>query len=63
MKKILLISVESINNSGDELLGITTEWLIKQDTDIEVIREQLMPKYSQLINLIPKVFLLSHLTI
>ena len=40
---ILLFSLESINNAGDEILRVTTEYLIKQVSTCKIIRIQLRP--------------------
>lgn len=42
-KKIVLFSLENISNTGDEILGATTEWLINKSTSGDIIRAQLTP--------------------
>ena len=42
-KKIVLFSLENISNTGDEILGATTEWLINRSTSGDIIRAQLTP--------------------
>lgn len=48
MKKILLIGLENINNAGDEILRVTTEFLIHQCGDFETQNAQLMPDLKTL---------------
>lgn len=48
MKKILLIGLENINNAGDEILRVTTEFLIHQCGDFETQNAQLMPDLQTL---------------
>lgn len=45
MKKILLLSLESINNGGDQMLGDTTQYLINNIGDFQIERIQLKPSY------------------
>ena len=48
MKTVLLFSLESINNAGDQILGVTTEWLVQQCGVYKTKRAQLMPELSTL---------------
>ncbi len=48
MKKIIVFGLESIKNAGDQMLGDTTEFLIKQIGDFSVERRQLQPTFRQL---------------
>lgn len=48
---ILLFSLESINNAGDEILRVTTEYLIKQVSTCKIIRIQLKPRKSDVYGL------------
>ena len=41
---VLLFSLESINNAGDEILRVTTEYLIKQISSCRILRIQLKPR-------------------
>lgn len=46
MKKIAVVSWNSINNAGDEILGTITENLIKEQIDAQVVQVQLYPQYK-----------------
>lgn len=48
MKKIVVFSLESIKNTGDQMLGDTTEFLIKQLGNYYIERKQLQPTFKQL---------------
>lgn len=48
MKKVVVFSLESIKNAGDQMLGDTTEFLIKQIGNFSVERKQLQPTFKQL---------------
>lgn len=48
MKKIVVFSLESIKNAGDQMLGDTTEFLIKQLGNYSIERRQLKPTFKQL---------------
>ena len=39
-KKIIILALENIQNVGDELLGVTTEWLVKSVSSLPVERRQ-----------------------
>ena len=39
-KKIIILALENIQNIGDELLGVTTQWLAKSVTSFKVERRQ-----------------------
>ena len=58
MRKITIASLSSIGNVGDDLLGLSTEWLVNRYGGSELITErvQLMPSYTQLVK---KGYLLS----
>lgn len=43
-ERILLFSLESINNAGDEILRVTTEYLIRQVSSSDVQHVQLKPR-------------------
>ena len=49
MKKIVIFSLESIANGGDQMLGDTTEYLISNVDDVEISRAQLMPRDEQFV--------------
>ena len=55
MQRIVLLGLESIGNAGDEILAVTTEWLLKNTIsdreDAEIKRKQLMPAYKDIIRL------------
>ena len=45
--RILVFSLETINNAGDEILGVTTEYLIRRVCgNAEIKRSQLMPTWN-----------------
>ena len=51
MKTICVLSLESINNAGDEILGSTTKWLIEKAVnnildDVRVVKIELYPKWN-----------------
>ena len=39
-KKVIVLALECIQNVGDELLGVTTQWLVKSVSSIPVERKQ-----------------------
>lgn len=43
--KVLILSYETINNIGEELLGVCTEWLVHKNSDATTLRAQLVPNY------------------
>ena len=49
MKKIVIFSLESINNAGDEILGDTTYYLLNNISGLNIKRVQLCPNKKQLI--------------
>lgn len=49
MKNIVIFSLESIANGGDQMLGDTTEYLISNVDDVEISRAQLMPRDEQFV--------------
>lgn len=49
MKKIVIFSLESIANGGDQMLGDTTEFLISDANDVKISRAQLMPRDTQFV--------------
>lgn len=49
MKKIVIFSLESINNAGDEILGTTTQYIVEQSHCL-VKRAELMPNDRQVKN-------------
>ena len=49
MKNIAVFSLDSINNAGDEILGITTCYLLKDINGIKIKKTQLRPNRKQMI--------------
>ena len=63
-KKIALFSLDNISNTGDELLGVTTEWLIKRSASWNIIKAQFTPlKDKTLIGKIKSVLLKPYLSV
>ena len=63
-KKIALFSLDNISNTGDELLGVTTEWLIKRSASWNIIKAQFTPlKDKTLIGKIKSVLLKPYLSL
>lgn len=48
-QRIVLLGLESIGNTGDEILSATTEWLLTKVTKGEIERKQLMPGYRDIV--------------